>query len=296
LVAGIITEYPTNPLVQLVDLNFLRTIADETSATLIVDPTVLGLGNFQFFSPENISFAPDIITVSLTKYASWEGNVMAGCILVKPSFDRDHRFLSKLPGNTLYYRDLCELSSQLDAYCANDGRDSLRETFNENTRVLFEWLRAQSETPESSGVAAVYSVLGSEYSALSPGSMITIELDGTTTNDWVDFQSTEMPGDSEDSVATRFHERCEQILASFFDNLKNVAKGPSFGTDFPIISPFLYLAHYDLVSSMVGRAKLRAFGLNPYLIRISCGSGNPHDLITEFTNALRKVLTPTTTN
>jgi cystathionine gamma-synthase len=282
--AGIVTEYPTNPLVQLCDLKFLRQVANKTTSTLIVDPTVLGIGNFQFFSPENISFAPDILTLSLTKYVSWKGNVMAGAILVNPMLDKYSKFLSRVPSNTLYYRDLIELSSQLDEYC--DSKVNLREKFNENTRTLFHWLKIQCETPSQSGIARVYSILNSEYSTLSPGSMITIELAGTTVEDERRFHANDDSNDSNELKALRFHDHCEQILSSFFNNIKNVAKGPSFGTEFPIVCPFLYLAHYNLLSSIEGRAKLRAFGLNPYLIRISCGARNPNDLIQDFLLAL----------
>ena len=47
--------------------------------------------------------------------------------------------------------------------------------------------------------------------------------------------------------------------------------GPSFGTRFTLLCPFLYLAHYDLVTSKTGRAVLKEVGIDPELIRISVG-------------------------
>ena len=48
-------------------------------------------------------------------------------------------------------------------------------------------------------------------------------------------------------------------------------KGPSFGTSRTLLSPFMYLAHYDLVTSESGRALLAEAGIEPELIRISVG-------------------------
>jgi hypothetical protein len=71
------------------------------------------------------------------------------------------------------------------------------------------------------------------------------------------------------------------VLAAFYDacfcegGSSSLVKGPSFGAACSTLTPFLFLAHYDLVDSVEGRAKLRSAGLNPYLLRLSVGSCAP---------------------
>jgi cystathionine gamma-synthase len=48
-------------------------------------------------------------------------------------------------------------------------------------------------------------------------------------------------------------------------------KGPSFGLEFTLISPYLWLAHFDEVMSEPGREEIRSAGLDPDLLRISIG-------------------------
>ena len=55
-------------------------------------------------------------------------------------------------------------------------------------------------------------------------------------------------------------------------------KGPSFGTRFTLLSPFMYLAHYDLVTSPKGCDQLRQIGIDPDLIRISVGEEPYYDI------------------
>jgi cystathionine gamma-synthase len=60
-------------------------------------------------------------------------------------------------------------------------------------------------------------------------------------------------------------------MERFYDKIA-VLKGPSFGTRFTLLSPFMYLAHYDLVAEAAGRTFLREVGIAPELIRISVGA------------------------
>jgi len=55
-----------------------------------------------------------------------------------------------------------------------------------------------------------------------------------------------------------------------YDKLQCV-KGPSFGLEFTLISPYLWLAHFDEVMSEPGREEIRSAGLDPDLLRISIG-------------------------
>jgi cystathionine gamma-synthase len=59
-------------------------------------------------------------------------------------------------------------------------------------------------------------------------------------------------------------------MRQVYDKL-NCVKGPSFGLEFTLVSPYLWLAHFDEVTSEQGRAEIRKAGLNPDLLRISVG-------------------------
>ena len=55
-----------------------------------------------------------------------------------------------------------------------------------------------------------------------------------------------------------------------------------------LICPFMYLAHYDLVSSSAGRAELAASGIEPDLLRLSLGVEPVDDIIAALAEALEK--------
>jgi cystathionine gamma-synthase len=75
-------------------------------------------------------------------------------------------------------------------------------------------------------------------------------------------------------------------LDAFYDRLR-LPKGPSFGMRTTLICPFMYLAHYDLVTSEAGRAELSANGLDPDLLRLSVGTEPAEEIIGALDEALR---------
>jgi cystathionine gamma-synthase len=77
----------------------------------------------------------------------------------------------------------------------------------------------------------------------------------------------------------------EGPLENFYDRLR-LPKGPSFGMKNTLICPFIYLAHYDLVTSEEGREILRANNLNPDLLRLSVGSEPVEEIIAALAEAL----------
>ena len=53
-----------------------------------------------------------------------------------------------------------------------------------------------------------------------------------------------------------------------------------------LISPFMYIAHYDLVKDATGRAELAASGIDPDLLRLSIGTEPVDDIIAALAEAL----------
>jgi cystathionine gamma-synthase len=74
-------------------------------------------------------------------------------------------------------------------------------------------------------------------------------------------------------------------MEKFYDTIR-VIKGPSFGVRFTLLCPFMYLAHYDLVTTAPGRAFLASVGLDPELIRISIGAEDYASIEAVFAEAL----------
>jgi cystathionine gamma-synthase len=74
-------------------------------------------------------------------------------------------------------------------------------------------------------------------------------------------------------------------MERFYDAVTTM-KGPSFGADRTILCPFMYLAHYDLVTSEAGRSQLQAAGIDPDLIRIAVGTEPYEELEAVFAAAL----------
>ena len=105
-IAAIVTETPTNPLLQTCDLDELRDLCRTSGAMLVVDPTMS--------SPRNVKVAghADVIVNSLTKYTANEGDVMLGCL----AFPKSSPFRETLLEPTRrriaapYRRDLARLA------------------------------------------------------------------------------------------------------------------------------------------------------------------------------------------
>ena len=73
----------------------------------------------------------------------------------------------------------------------------------------------------------------------------------------------------------------------FYDNL-DLLKSPSFGTEFTLCCPYIYLAHYNLIGNTTGQQKLRHAGLSPELLRLSVGLENTDEIKQKIALALKK--------
>lgn len=245
-IAGIITETPSNPLLRTPDVHALRRLADEYECALVIDST---LG-----TPYNVDVLPhaDAVIESLTKYANGAADVMMGAIILNSSSRYHEGLRSTLPDylEKPYQRDVNRLAFQISGYA-----ERMRKV-NANTCALVKFL-SQRES-----VKKVYWAYQEDSRANyekiqrqpdSPGGIITLEL--------------------------------HQPLVSVYDALK-LAKGPSLGAEFTLVGPYLYHAHYDLVSHEAGRKFLTAQGLDPELLRISVGIEPIEDLIQNFATVL----------
>ena len=245
-IAGLITEVPTNPLIQTPDLPAIAALCREHGILLIVDPTIA--------SPLNIDVLPhaDVVANSLTKYTASEGDVLLGAVIVNPQSPYAADFRARLPGalEPVYSRDVSRLASQIG------DTPALMTQINQSAPVVVEFLQKHPRIKElywSHHPASRENYLKIARSPDALGSMVSFVVD--------------MP------------------VAEFYDRLR-MAKGPSFGMKCSLICPFIYLAHYDLVTSESGRATLAAAGLHPELLRLSIGAEPVEDIIAALAEAL----------
>jgi len=77
-------------------------------------------------------------------------------------------------------------------------------------------------------------------------------------------------------------------LEKIYDKIK-LPKGPSLGTEFSLLMPYVYFAHYDLISTKKGRKYLESVGIHPDLLRLSVGIENVETIIGIFEEAIHAI-------
>ncbi|PJZ71540.1 Cys/Met metabolism PLP-dependent enzyme [Leptospira perolatii] len=245
-VAAILTESPTNPLIQVPDYPELKKILGKYGIPLIADVSVAGS------AVVDLSPFADVIVESLTKFASGNADTMMGALILNPSSpyfadlkNQSAEFLEKP-----YIRDLERMAFEIDGYkerVQRIGRNAavLAKFFDSHPKInAVHWSGSEENHGNFSKIA--------RDPNLHCG-VITIE-----------------PG---------------VPIEQFYDSLA-LLKGPSFGTEFTLNMLYMYLAHYELVSTESGRGMLSELGLDPNLVRISVGCEDSELLIEEYKKAL----------
>ncbi|MCF7688633.1 MAG: PLP-dependent transferase [Cephaloticoccus sp.] len=247
-IAGLIIEAPTNPLIQTPDLAAIAGLTRSHGAVTLIDCSVS--------SPFSVDVLPhaDVVTVSLTKYAASEGDLMAGLVVVNPNTPQAAKVRQAIAARLepVYPRDLARLAHEI-------GRTPEVLRFIETSVPLIAaWLEAH---PAVKRVA------------------------------WAHHQASrdnyEKIARSPESVGCMISFSLHQPIAEFYDRLQ-LPKGPSFGMKTTLICPFIYLAHYELATTETGRAELAASGLDPDLLRLSVGCEPVSDIIDALDAALAR--------
>lgn len=245
-IAGIVTEAPTNPLIQSMDLARIRDLATKHKIFLVIDPTVA--------SPANVDVSPyaDVIVNSLTKYAASEGDIIMGAITVTNACPQKEAFLekSKALAEAPYSRDLSRIAYQIDNY------KSITQQINATAAQVVAYLEKHPKIKKVYWAKEPRSTANFETIARTPdalGGLLSFEYDGP--------------------------------IANFYDRVA-IAKGPSFGMTSSLICPYIYLAHYSLVTSKAGLAKLSETGISPELLRFSIGAEPASEIIATLAAAL----------
>ncbi len=245
-VAGIVAEVPTNPLLQTADVPGLAALARRHGARLLLDPSIASVFNLDVLPHA------DVVATSLTKYTASAGDLTAGLVAVNPAGPDAAALRAGLADKLepLPARDLARLAAQI-------GR----------TRPVLA--RMHASVPRVAAFLASHPGVREVYWALHPASRANY------------LRLARAP----DAVGAMITFTLRGPLDRFYDRLR-LPKGPSFGLETTLICPFMYLAHYDLVTTAAGRAGLAAGGLDPDLLRLSVGTEPVDDLIATLAEAL----------
>lgn len=228
--AGVFTELPSNPLLRTVDLARVAKACAEGGTPLIVDDSAAGP-----FNVDALRFA-DVLTGSLTKWISGEGDVMAGLAGLREdspftSVLRDALRADAEEGAPLYVGDAEVLLSNIKGYAVR------MKAVNANGLELAEWLASH---PAVAQVWHPSLTMRENYDAVRSkaggyGGLLSFVL------------------------------KNQKKTPKVYDALR-VSKGPSFGTTFTLVCPYVMLAHYPELEWA------EACGVPANLLRVSCGT------------------------
>lgn len=247
-IAGVIAEVPTNPLIQTPDLPWLAALCRGHGARLLVDPSISSV-----FDVDVLPHA-DVVVSSLTKYTASEGDLTAGLVAVNPAGPDAAALRERIAAQhePLYRRDLARLAWQIG------GTEAVLAQIHANAGRV-------------AGFLAAHPAVKDVFWALHPASRENY------------LRLARAPGATGGMIT--FTLRRPGALTEFYDRLR-LPKGPSFGMKTTLICPFMYLAHYDLVTTPAGLAELAASRLDPDLLRLCVGIEPADDIIAALAEAL----------
>lgn len=247
-ISAIVTEVPTNPLIMAPDIDRLRQLADRLGCLLVLDPSVASIANVDL-----LPFA-DVLVTSLTKYTARKGDVMIGAASVNCDRPFAEELIAGIDRFRLppFERDVQRFGSELG------GWNAFTQTAGVSASKVAEFLERHPMIKKvwwDHSNANLRNYARIKRASGGPGAVLTFTL--------------------------------KKPLADFYDAV-DLVKSPSFGTEFTLLSPYMYLAHYDTVSKPEGRKFLEACGLSPELIRLSIGSEPADEICDRLDRALRK--------
>ncbi|WP_072681231.1 PLP-dependent transferase [Arcobacter sp. LA11] len=202
-----------------------------------------------FATPYNLDLKDyaDIFVESLTKFACGNADVLMGAIILNKKHNLSHMTTEFFKHcECVYIKDIQRLALEIKDYKTRIKKIS------SNTKMLVEYFKSCSY------IDKIYYCLSEENKENYSQTMID---DNSYTG----------------VVSVTFNKNIEEV----YDKL-NFAKGPSLGTEFTLLMPYTYLAHYDLIVCKDGNRFLKEIGLPIDLIRISVGSEPIEEIIKEF--------------
>lgn len=236
-------ECPTNPLLECYDVAAISAACAQGDTPLVLDDTLA--------SCYNIDLAPycDLLVTSLSKWISGRGDVLAGQVRLLPH----SRYYDQLKAN-IDERDTHNrlYSADYDVLLGNAAHFEERmPLINANAMQVAEMLAKHAK------IARVY------YPGLGP--------------DQNYLKVKREQGGFGGIISVDFHQT--QHAVEFYDRLQ-VCKGPSLGTDFTLVCPFVLLAHYHELEWA------ESYQVKRDLVRLSIGAEDSSELLANIAAAL----------
>ena len=208
-IAGLFTEFPSNPLLKSADLKKLRKLANDFHFPIVTDETLGAIIN------TNANLFSDISTISLTKYFSGEGNVMSGALIINPNQPFYHILKplieSEFEEMMLFNDDIKQLNKN-----SVNIFDRI-STINNNTLEIINFLKHHKAIDQiwhpSITDAAIYNNFKNNDNGY--GGVLSFVL-----------------------------KNAHKKTCDFYDKLA-ISKGPNLGTTYSLCCPFVMLAHYN---------------------------------------------------
>jgi len=244
--SALFTEVPSNPLLQCPDLDKLRELADKYDFCLVVDDTI---GNFLNIDMIESGLA-DAVCTSLTKLVSGRGDAIAGSVVLNPHTEKGRWMRDDMAKDTDTFGGLYEADARAMLHNSQDFVER-NDKINVTSEKLADFLNQHPDV-ETVWYPKYVAPLYPKYQKNSGfGGLMSIHL--------------------HPHICSR----------TFYDAL-DVAKGPSLGTNFTLVSPYTLLAHYHELDFAI------SYNVPPNLIRIAVGLGNFDELKAKFEFALKK--------
>lgn len=207
-VSAVFCEFPTNPLLDVVEIKQLSEFLRSQSIPLIIDDTLS-----TWYNADLLQYS-EILVTSLTKYFSGVGDVMAGSVVLNansPLYSECKESFDTVFEPLLYAADCKILSKNMDDFPIR------MQKINHNAAELVHYLKDDSKIKDIFYPSLVNQQCYDQYKSTNAGSgyggLFSIVFKKA---EWAEI---------------------------FYDSIK-LAKGPSLGTEFTILCPYTMLAHY----------------------------------------------------
>ncbi|MCJ8326848.1 MAG: PLP-dependent transferase [Campylobacterales bacterium] len=197
-------------------------------------------------SPYNIDLKPyaDIVIESLTKYACGNADVLMGTFIINENSKFAHLKEEFFKySDKPYIKDIQRLAYEIQTY------EKRMFEINNNTKILIKYLE------KASFVKKIYHTLNEK--------------------NYINLMKNENAVGG--VISLEFNKNFQKVY-----DILNFAKGPSLGTEFTLLMPYTYLAHYDCIITKEGREFLKKNDLPIDLLRVSVGLEDINKIINEF--------------
>lgn len=248
--SAIIFEIPSNPLLEVIDVQKIISIAKRNNIKVIVDNTIATPYNFNPFD-----YDADIVVHSTTKFLNGKNNHIGGVLFTK------NKKLMKKIGSFKEHIRLSLHRSEMRVLSENlGGFESRMEKINKNAINVARFLQNHKAVQQ-------------------------VHYPGLKENSSYEMMKKYMKGGS-GLISFTLKPSNNHSATTFYNNVNlPIKKGPSLGSEETLMCPYVIFAHYK-----DSKKKLKRLGLDFYLMRLSVGIEPVKEIISSLRNALNLLL------